>query len=46
MPLTRGTIRSFVQGLEDYEIEDDIRRARGQYMLRDWAESSSDDDDL
>ncbi|GAB5588160.1 hypothetical protein Unana1_03060 [Umbelopsis nana] len=33
-------------GLEDYEIEDDIRRARGQYMLRDWAESSSDDDDL
>lgn len=38
-------IRSFVQGLEEYEIDDDIRRAKGQYMLRDWAESSSDDDD-
>ncbi|CAO3691348.1 unnamed protein product [Umbelopsis ramanniana] len=39
------SISSFVQGLEEYEIDDDIRRAKGQYMLRDWAESSSDDDD-
>lgn len=39
------SLRSLVQGLEPFEVDNDIRRAKGEYMLRDWAESSSDDED-